>query len=202
MTTQEQTKTVFRFCLVNLDTRMPLLKEWRLKLTPDDADAADALHKCLAESWFLQSLKDPHNVAEIKRYGSEAAINLRKAPVERASRWLNITLGARLQRVTILVNSVGGYCFLDNTVRILDTVESTELADWPAPDDLDNTEIITISQYPGRQHWYLSSSRERVFIPAQHQTLAAAQAQAAKFVPEANIKVKPRGGRARAADGD
>lgn len=85
---------------------------------------------------------------------------------------------------TILINSNGGYSFLDG-YTILETVIKDEMI-FPKNENV--TERIIISRYPGCKHYYLSSNiGGRIFNNNAFFTKKMAREEALKYTDENNI---------------
>ena len=85
----------------------------------------------------------------------------------------------------MLVNSNGGMMPMAGAT-ILDTVESEELI-WP---DRQDGERITLSRWPQGRHCYVSSTKNRVFIPLKYVSYEEALKVARRYVPAARIRTK------------
>jgi len=136
------------------------------------------VHKGVAGLYFFKFGMDPHIQAdEVRKF--------HYSPVRLAAMWLQTVEGYLLTGEAILVNSNGGIMPLDGTI-ILDTVESTSLH-W---NDRFDDEIVTICRWPQAKHWYLSSSKHRVFIPGKYNSYDEARREALRYVPKDHIKTK------------
>ena len=100
-----------------------------------------------------------------------------------AAQWLQGVERFLLAGETILVNVNGGTMPLDGTT-ILVTAESDDI-DWNVQYD---DEIITISRWPEGKHYYLCSSKYRIFVPDKHSTFEAARKAALRHVSANRIK--------------
>ncbi len=144
---------MYRFARCQPHAKCPDLQGWYLILKPDDLDALMKLHKGVANLYFTKFGMDPH----LKPDSEEGVL---KNPVRLAGLWLGSVEKFLSAGTTLAVNFCGGMIPLDS-VKVLATVES-ELMNWPNhyPD-----EVITISRWPDAQHFYLSSNKDRVFVP-------------------------------------
>jgi len=110
-------------------------------------------------------------------------------PIKLAAGWFQNVERYLLAGETVLVNSSGGFMLMGGTT-ILETIESGDLH-W---DDRFDTETITIHKWPKGKHWYLTSNKNRVFIPEKHGSLTAARKAALRFVPADRIETKENAG--------
>jgi len=104
-------------------------------------------------------------------------------PIRLAALWVQGVHKFLLNGETVLVNCNGGIMPLADTT-ILETVESDDL-DWDVRYD---DEVVTISRWPESKHYYLCSSKFRIFIPDKYTTYPAARAAALRYVPAARVK--------------
>jgi len=89
-----------------------------------------------------------------------------------------------LNGMVLLFNINGGFCVLNNTFQILDTIE-TEKFEFPVLNE--NPEKIIIHQWRGGKHWYLTSDRKREFETPKFNSLSNAYNEALKFTTIENI---------------
>ena len=70
--------------------------------------------------------------------------------------------------------------------KIRTTVEREKMI-WPS-DEFDEEEVITISRWPRARHYYLSSNRDRVFVPSKYWDYKDAKRIAEQYT--SNIRTK------------
>lgn len=96
-------------------------------------------------------------------------------------------LRAFLAQGHILLNRVGGWCFLSADSIVLAEQESEG---FPSPPS-DKLGRVYIARWPLGNHWYLSSwPKPLVFSSEKFNTYEEAFAEARKFVPEDRIESK------------
>ena len=83
----------------------------------------------------------------------------------------------------MLVNPAGGFVAKRDLI-VLAEIKRRDLT-WP---EQFADEIITISRWPQRPHYYLCSNRGRVFVPEKFATYRAARLAALRYVPADRIK--------------
>jgi hypothetical protein len=175
--------TTHRFHRCQPHAKCPNLTGWYLELAPDDVDTLMKVHKGVTCLYFFKFGKDPHfTPADVNKTNE---IGVFYNPIKLAAQWLLSIERFLLNGKTVLVNSNGGIMPMDG-VKILETVESDNLH-W---DDRFDDEIITISRWPLAKHYYLASSKGRVFIPEKHNSYNEAQQEALRYVPADRIKTK------------
>jgi hypothetical protein len=149
---------------------------WYLELRPDDPETMMKVHRGVSAMYFHKFGMDPHLKPDTVRghfYN----------PIRLAALWLTGIERFFSEGETALVNVNGGLMPLDGTI-ILETVESDDIA-W---DERFDDEIITVSRWPQAKHFYLCSSKGRLFVPDKYATFEAAHTAALRFVPEERIK--------------
>ena len=101
-----------------------------------------------------------------------------------ADNWLR-SLEEELQKGEVLVNPAGGFVAKRDLI-VLAEIESDDLT-WP---EHYADEIVIISKWPKGKHYYLSSNRERVFVPEKFNTYQAAEEAARKYVSADRIRAR------------
>jgi len=86
-------------------------------------------------------------------------------PIKLAAQWLLSVERYLLTGEAVLVNSNGGLMPRIGAI-VLGEVESDKLI-WP---DHYEDEVLTISRWPERRHYYLCSNKGRIFVPDKHNT--------------------------------
>lgn len=147
---------MYRFAHCQPHPKCPNLQGWYLILEPDDLDALMELHHGIANFYFWKFGMDPH----LKPNSEEGVM---KNPVRLAAMWLQSIEKFLMAGTTIVVNSSGGMVPLDS-VKVLATKESEKMI-WP---DHYDDEIITISRWKKGKHYYLTSNKNRVFVPPSY----------------------------------
>lgn len=158
---------MYRFVRCQTHPKCPDVIGWYLVLKPDDVDTLMKLHKGIANLYFFKFGMDLH-ITE-----SEMAPHYN--PIKLAAQWLQ-SIKRLLQEGSVAVNSNGG-CVPLNSVKVLSESTNQRL-DWP---DYYDDEVITISRWTGGRHYYLSSNRNRIFVPAKYCDLKAARYTAQKY---------------------
>jgi len=164
----------YRFCRCQCHPKCPNLQGWYLELRPDDAETVMKVHKGVTATYWAKFGMDPH-IDPTSPYN----------PIKLAALWLQGVERFLLVGETILVNVNGGLMPFDGAI-ILETIGSDNL-DWNTRFD---DEIITISRWPEGKHYYLCSSKYRIFVPDRHPTFEDANKAALRFVPAERIKSK------------
>jgi hypothetical protein len=102
-----------------------------------------------------------------------------------AAGWLEAVGKAGMRGETLIVNAVGGWSPL-NEDQVCSEKQSERLA-WP---DYYEDEVITISKYelPEAHHYYLTSNKERIFIPCKYRTYEAAERAAHTYTDNVQTK--------------
>ncbi len=168
----------YTFHLCQPDSRLPKVTGWYLELQPDDTETLFLLHKGVAGLYFSKFGKDPHIT-------KDADCSILYNPVKLAASWLLSIESYLLAGRAVLVNSQGGFMPMHN-VKILDTVQSDDIS-W---DERYDNEIITVSRWPEGRHYYLCSSRNRMFVPDHYNTFQAAEEEALRYVPKEHIRTR------------
>ena len=166
----------YRFHRVQCHPEIADLTGWYLEVGPGDYDTVTQLHRGVAHLYFARFGMDPH----IKPDSVECDVY---NPIKLAAGWFIGIHKYLLAGEGVLVNCNGGLMPLHGS-KILETVQRDDL-DWP--EDLDG-EIITIMRWPQGRHFYLSSNRNRVFVPEKFNTFAAARSVALRHVHADKIK--------------
>lgn len=148
---------MYKFVYCQPHAKCPDLKGWYLILEPDDVDTLMELHKGVAGLYFRKFGLDPHyNKPELATFYN---------PIRLAATWFTTVEKFLFTGTTLAVNSSGGWLPLDS-VKVLKGEVSKKFI-WP---DRWLWETITISRWPEGRHYYLSSNRDRIFIPNKYST--------------------------------
>ena len=146
------------------------MQGWFLEVRDDDPELVESLHTSIAAKYRAMFGEDSHG-----KPGPANAVLL-------ADKWLQ-SLREELQRGEVLVNPAGGFVAKRDLI-VLEEIERDELI-WP---EHVADEIIVISKWPKGKHYYLSSNRDRVFVPEKFNTYQAARKIALKYVSADRIK--------------
>lgn len=165
----------YRFIRCQTHPKCPDVTGYYLVLEPGDVDTLMKLHKSVATLYFFKFGMDPH----IKPDSEEGVL---KNPIRLAAGWLQ-TMEKLLFEGPVAVNSNGG-CVPLSSVKVRNEVTSEKLS-WP---DYHDDEIITISRWTGGKHYYLSSNKNRVFVPSKYSSYEAARQTAEHYTN--NIRTK------------
>ena len=138
---------------------------WYLELQPDDLTTLEAIWPNICNSLFMRFNFDPH-----------LKDNPMYKPVKLAAGWRQTVEKYLLQGMTLGINCAGGFAPLSGFI-ILSTLES-ETLDWP---DYFPDERITIAKWPDGKHWYVISSKNRVFAQSKFIGYEDARNYALKF---------------------
>lgn len=149
---------MYRFARCQPHNKCPDLLGWYLILGPNDLEALMKLHKGVAHLYFAKFGMDPH----IKPNSEEGIL---KNPIRLAALWLVTMEKFLIRGETIFINWTGGMMTYDES-KIRTIVEREKMI-WPS-DEFDPEEVITISRWPQAHHYYLSSSKSRVFVPPKY----------------------------------
>lgn len=167
---------MYQFVRCQPNPRSPDLQGWYLVLRPEDLDTLMKLHRGVAQVYYWKFGMDPR----IKPDSEEGVL---KNPVRLAALWLGSVEKFLSASTTLAVNCCGGMVPLDS-VNVLATVDS-ELMVWP---ELFPDEIITITRWPEGQHFYLSSNKNRLFVPHKYPKYDDAHAMAQKYTEDIRSK--------------
>lgn len=165
-----------------MHSKLPDLQAWMLELRPGDWETFEKLHTSVATNLFRKSMRDPH----IKKIGGKPVNRMTSEledPISWAAKWMATAGKLFAVHDRIFVNVVGGMAV---DLKILATKRSKKIVfpkHWP-------DEVITISRYPRAAHWYLSSNKDRIFVPAKVNTVRMAREMAETFVPSDRVIVK------------
>ena len=173
---------MYKFARCQSHSKCPDLLGWYLILKPDNLDVLMKLHHGIANLYFFRFGMDPH----IKPNSEEG---IRKNPVRLAALWLQTMERHLIRGETVLVNSSGGMMPYDETV--VRTVVDREKMIWPS-DEFNEEEVITISRWPQARHYYLSSNKNRVFVPTKYWSYESAKQTAELYT--SNIRTKENAG--------
>jgi hypothetical protein len=173
----------------------PRVEGWFLLVNPADAEAELALHKSVTSSLFLQSIADPKKTSDPMLKARIEALGLH-SPVRLGAAWIG-TLHKLTREGAVVMNINGGMSPLEGW-KIIARHDSDKL-EWPVFYD---DEIIRLHKWaePNATHYYLKSSRGRIFDPVKFDSLDDATAQAAKFVTADRIVVEKPTRRPRQGD--
>lgn len=149
------------------------LQGWYLILEPDDVDTLMDLHQGVAKMYFHKFWMDPH----LSEYDKAGMCN----PVKLATSWMQSVMKL-LSAGPVMVNSSGG--MLPPGGKVLSTIESKTMS-WPV---IYEDEIITVCRWPEGRHFYLSSNKNRIFVPSKYHEYEAALHAARQYTD--NIKEK------------
>ena len=166
----------YTFHNCQLHPKCPDLTAWMLAIQPTDPiDLLMTVHRGVIALYYNKFGQDPHiqaNETQRELY----------SPVKLATGWLQTAHKFLINGETILVNINGGM-LTTKDVTILDTVTSDNI-DWDIRYD---DEKITISRWPEGRHYYLCSSKNRIFVPDKYNNYADALKAAKRYVPEDRI---------------
>lgn len=162
----------YRFVRCQTHPKCPDIQGWYLVLEPDDLCTLDQVHKGVVHFYYFKFGLDPH----IEKSELAPLYN----PISLGAKWLctasNYLFG---EGTTLAINPSGGMTPLSDMI-ILAEVISDELV-WPNHFE---DEIIKISRWPKGQHFYLTSNKNRVFVPSKHKTYEQALKVAEKYTSE------------------
>ncbi len=143
---------MYHFARCQPRANCPDLQGWYLILKPGDVETLERLHRGVAHLYYAKFSKDSH--------ADPGGV---QNPIRLGALWL-VTVERFLARhVTLAINSSGGMSPLDD-LKVLATAESTVMV-WPNHHE---GEVITISRWKDSKHFYLSSNRDRVFVPPKY----------------------------------
>jgi hypothetical protein len=173
-------KTPFTFVRTRL-IKIPAIECWYLRIRPEDT----ALYNDIIMGFGGQVFKDPRapwndpHMEKERRENKDNWFAMQYFAPNLTKKWVQ-TLGDFLKDgVTVLLNRKGGMVPLDDHLEILDTKEQDDFRPWP---DLPDEETITIKQWAGGKHYYLSSSQGRNFRKVKYDSYYAAKEAARKYV--------------------
>lgn len=146
---------MYRFARCQTHSKCPDIQGWYLILEPDDVDTLTELHKGIANFYYHKFGMDPHLM--------ESEMAMAYNPIRLTAIWLRSIEKFLSAGTTLAINQSGGMMPLDS-VKVLATVESEKMV-WST---LYENEVITISRWPEGHHYYLSSNKNRVFVPSKY----------------------------------
>lgn len=158
---------MYKFVRCQPHAKCPDLQGWYLVLEPDDVDTLMKLHKGVTGLYYHKFGLDPHY--------QKPELGILYHPMRLSAGRFTSVEKFLFSGITLAVNSSGGMIPLDS-VKVLVAEESERLI-WP---DRWLFETITISRWPRGRHYYLSSNRNRIFVPTKHGTYEGAH-QVAKM---------------------
>ena len=158
----------YRFARCQVHPDFSDVQGWFLEVHGDDPQLLMALHKSITAKYCSMLGQDSHG------YGKDAT--------RLAAAWLQ-ALEQELHQGDVLVNPAGGLVAKRDLI-VLAEIKRRDLT-WP---EQFADEIITISKWPKRKHYYLCSNKSRVFVPEKFNTYRAARLTALRYVSAARIK--------------
>lgn len=183
----------YTFAKCQTHPRCPDVVGWWLIVQPGDFELEMDLHRSVISAAFLRDMKDPHKYSE-----ADSVVYEMTKPLRLGAGWLNTKW--RLPG-TVLVNSAGGICPMNDSITVLKTIERDEMIFPGEYDALRCDERITIKRWEGAKHYYLNSNKNRIFVPNKFNTYTEAEEVAMCFVPgDRIIEELPQRGSRR--DGD
>lgn len=152
---------MYRFARCQPHAKYPNLQGWYLILEPADVETLMKLSRGVAGFYYHKFGFDSHT--------PQSEIAFWYNPIRLTGTWLKFIEKYLAAGIILAVNSAGGMLPLDS-VKVIAETESSWLI-WP---DEYKSEMITISRWPKGKHYYLSSNKDRIFIPAKYSTYASA----------------------------
>ncbi len=166
----------YTFCNCQLHPKCPDVTGWMLVIQPTDpVELLMKVHRGVISLYYNKFGLDPHIQA---KEDLRAIYN----PIKLAAGWLQTAEKFLIEGETILVNANGGMMSAKE-VTVLETVESDDI-DWDIRYD---DEKITISRWPEGHHYWLCSSKHRIFVPDKYVDYQDAYKVAKRYVPAAQI---------------
>ncbi len=163
---------MYKFARCQPHAKCPNLQGWYLILTPGDLDTLMELHTGVTYLYYCKFGMDPH----LKPGSLDDVL---KNPIRLATIWLRTVEKFLMAGITLAVNLSGGMMPLDS-VKVLATIEQEKMI-WPNHYD---DEVIKISRWPDGKHYYLSSNKNRVFVPPKFIGYKDAHDMAGKYTDE------------------
>ena len=160
---------MYRFYRCQPHKKCPDLFGWYLELRPNDFATFTHLHLGIARFYLL-------------KYGLNSHKFDMPTPAYLVNLWVTQIRKLLSAGTTLLINSAGGL-----VPKADITIVAEHLSDrmiWP---DIYDDEIITLSKWPDRKHWYLCSNKNRIIVPDKYSTYEAAYEAALTFVPKGRI---------------
>jgi len=165
---------MYKFVRCQTHPKCPDLQGWYLVLKPGDIETLEELHRGVSAFYLQKFGLDPHLQKDMSDPGTGAYL---KHPVRLIALWLETIERYLATGKTVIVNSRGGMLALSD-MKVLSEMPSEKLI-WP--DNCDPDEVITISRWPKGYHFYLTSNKERIFVPSKYDTLEEARQTAEKY---------------------
>lgn len=144
----------------------------------DNQDSLFFFHKKVAVRLALKFGQDPHLWSKDGKPLSDVAYLY--SPVKLASQWMGTAQKMFWEYGCVYMNRVGGLCHLP---EVLNTVESEN---WPDPKPIAG-ETVYISKWPNGDHYYLRSSKDRIFPVEKVDSLTEAEKIAKEFAPNCEV---------------
>lgn len=123
---------------------------------------------------------NPHLQKDI---ASDSELGVLFNPVILGAKWLATATKFLLSDGRVLVNPSGGIA-----VEVLDVTSEIEQDGYPSSEPIPD-EIVYISQWLNGRHFYLRSSKERLFPFDKVDSMADARRKAAKYAPGARVEI-------------
>jgi len=155
--------------------------EWVVLVEKNDIDLITVLRNALAAKLFLKFKKDPH------LYENEVPQNLMSvlySPTRLIDGWSDTMDRLLNNDNAVYINVNGGIVPKDRSVKVVLREEKDEFAFPVTYED----EIIRVSCWKNGKHWYLSSNKDRIFVPEKFDTIAEATMESKKYVGEDRIE--------------
>lgn len=166
---------MYKFAYCQPHPKCPDLKGWYLILEPGDIGTLMELHEGITRVYYYKYGLDSHPAhPELSRLYH---------PITLSGAWLTSIQKFQLTRTTLAITSSGGMIPLDG-VKVLVREESKKFV-WP---DRWAWEEITISRWPRGQHYYLTSDRDRIFVPGKYNTYEEAHQVAQMYTTKIRDK--------------
>lgn len=169
----------YTFVKVQCHPKVPDLLGWYLLIRKQDQEIYSDIHISVTTRNTIRTQRDPHNYDGIRYKGVyEHLLN----PLTLSLKWLEATT-RYLEEGPILINKNGGWMDYDPKFE-KDRIIKDKMV---FPEDSESNEIITIKRW--QKHWYLSSSKDRIFVPEKTNSLKDAEKMALNYVGKENIRV-------------
>jgi len=186
---------MYTFAEIAPDKRFVNNKAWYLKLPKEEIELMFRLHKSVTTKLFLRDGNDPHMFNKAGQPTCEMAVIMN--PIALGAKWVMSVECFFGMFDYIFVNAVGGFV-PPSGIQVFKEITSGDLL-WPGA-YVD--EKITMSRWEAGTHYYLVSSKGRIFVPEKFDTETEALQHALNFVPRERIEFKQPFREKKIYDGD
>lgn len=161
-------------------------ESWYVKVSKDDLPLFERLHKAVSVGLFQRYVMDPHYFKDGNEHRPNSELGDLIAPMRLGGGWCMTMEKIFHEHGCAFVNSSGG---ITTPMEVLEERKSETLhfPENPSRPSVRSPEVITISQFPAGDHYYLKSTQGRLFSPEKYNTFDEAYAVALKYTSQDHI---------------